>query len=121
MQLWPQMDWHRHVVQVGMLGTCLIFAFSVARPNPFSFALSKLNDEQIAHCERAAFEAIGHSLKDFYGFLEEIAQQTKTDRRNFHKDFGAISSWLSIADHNSHRFAGLLNPLTDFAFAHYAK
>ncbi len=37
MQLWPQMDWHRHVVKVGMLGACLIVAFSVARPNPFSF------------------------------------------------------------------------------------
>lgn len=36
-QLWPQMMWHRHVVQIGMLGVCLILAFSIARPNPFSF------------------------------------------------------------------------------------
>lgn len=36
-QLWPQMMWHRQVVHIGMLGVCLIVAFSVGRPNPFSF------------------------------------------------------------------------------------
>ena len=36
-QLWPQMTWHRHVVHIGMLAVCLILAFSIARPNPFSF------------------------------------------------------------------------------------
>lgn len=36
-QLWPQTIWQRHVVQAGMLAVCLILAFSVARPNPFSF------------------------------------------------------------------------------------
>lgn len=36
-QLWPQMIWQRHVVHVGMLAVCLILAFSIARPNPFSF------------------------------------------------------------------------------------
>jgi uncharacterized membrane protein len=36
-QLWPQTIWQRHVVQAGMLAVCLIFAFSIARPNPFSF------------------------------------------------------------------------------------
>lgn len=36
-ELWPQMPWHRHIVHLGMLAVCLILAFSVARPNPFSF------------------------------------------------------------------------------------
>lgn len=36
-QLWPEMTWHRHVVQMGMLLVCLILAFGIARPNPFSF------------------------------------------------------------------------------------
>ncbi|MEE4189572.1 MAG: NnrU family protein, partial [Roseobacter sp.] len=36
-ELWPQMVWHRHVVHLGMLIVCLILAFSIARPNPFSF------------------------------------------------------------------------------------
>lgn len=35
--LWPQMPWQRHVVHLGMLIVCLILAFSIARPNPFSF------------------------------------------------------------------------------------
>ncbi|UOA27853.1 NnrU family protein [Pseudosulfitobacter sp. DSM 107133] len=35
--LWPQMVWQRHVVHLGMLGVCLILAFAIARPNPFSF------------------------------------------------------------------------------------
>ncbi|WP_417208938.1 NnrU family protein [Antarctobacter sp.] len=36
-QLWPQMEWQRHVVHIGMLAVCLILALSIARPNPFSF------------------------------------------------------------------------------------
>ncbi|KQI73697.1 NnrU family protein [Loktanella sp. 5RATIMAR09] len=36
-QLWPQMIWQRHVVHIGMLAACLILAFSIGRPNPFSF------------------------------------------------------------------------------------
>jgi uncharacterized membrane protein len=36
-ELWPQMGWQRHVVHLGMLAVCLILAFSIARPNPFSF------------------------------------------------------------------------------------
>ncbi|MEX3313953.1 NnrU family protein [Sulfitobacter sp. PS-8MA] len=36
-QLWPQMIWQRHLVQLGMLGVCLLIAFAIARPNPFSF------------------------------------------------------------------------------------
>ena len=35
--LWYQAGWHRHVAQAGMLTVCLILAFSIARPNPFSF------------------------------------------------------------------------------------
>ena len=35
--LWPQMLWQRHVVHLGMLVVCLILAFAIARPNPFSF------------------------------------------------------------------------------------
>lgn len=36
-ELWPQMVWQRHVVHLGMLAVCLILAFAIARPNPFSF------------------------------------------------------------------------------------
>ena len=36
-QLWPQMMWHRRVVHIGMLAVCLIVAFSVGRPSPYSF------------------------------------------------------------------------------------
>lgn len=36
-ELWPQAPWQRHVVHLGMLAVCLILAFSIARPNPFSF------------------------------------------------------------------------------------
>ena len=35
--LWGQWPWQVHVVQAGMLAVCLLLAFSVARPNPFSF------------------------------------------------------------------------------------
>ncbi|MGR3315339.1 NnrU family protein [Roseovarius indicus] len=37
LQLWPQMEWHRHAAHLGMLAVCLILALAVARPNPFSF------------------------------------------------------------------------------------
>ncbi|MEM8538668.1 MAG: NnrU family protein [Pseudomonadota bacterium] len=37
LQLWPQAGWQRPVVHMGMLLVCLIVAFSIARPNPFSF------------------------------------------------------------------------------------
>lgn len=36
-QLWESAPWHRSVVQICMFGVCLILAFSLARPNPFSF------------------------------------------------------------------------------------
>ncbi|MHA3915889.1 NnrU family protein [Halovulum sp. GXIMD14793] len=36
-ELWPQLAWHRHVAHAGMLVVCLILAFSIGRPNPFSF------------------------------------------------------------------------------------
>lgn len=36
-QLWPQYPWHRHAVHLGMLSVCLILAFAIGRPNPFSF------------------------------------------------------------------------------------
>lgn len=36
-QLWPQMEWHRHAAHLGMLAVCLILALGIARPNPFSF------------------------------------------------------------------------------------
>lgn len=36
-ELWPQSGWHRHAAHAGMLAVCLILAFSIARPNPFSF------------------------------------------------------------------------------------
>ena len=37
LQLWPQMSWQRHVTHLGMLSVCLLLAFSLGRPNPFSF------------------------------------------------------------------------------------
>jgi uncharacterized membrane protein len=36
-QLWPQMEWHRHVAHLGMLAVCLILGLGIARPNPMSF------------------------------------------------------------------------------------
>jgi uncharacterized membrane protein len=36
-QLWPQMEWHRHAAHMGMLAVCVILALSIGRPNPFSF------------------------------------------------------------------------------------
>lgn len=36
-ELWPQLGWHRHAAHAGMLAVCLILAFSIGRPNPFSF------------------------------------------------------------------------------------
>lgn len=35
--LWYQVGWHRHVAHLGMLAVSLILAFSIARPNLFSF------------------------------------------------------------------------------------
>lgn len=35
--LWPQAIWQHHVVLAGMFGVCLILAFSLGAPNPFSF------------------------------------------------------------------------------------
>lgn len=35
--LWPQTVWHRYVVFLGMFLVCLIIAFAIGRPNPFSF------------------------------------------------------------------------------------
>jgi uncharacterized membrane protein len=37
LELWAQMPWQRHAVQVGMLGACVILALSIGRPNPLSF------------------------------------------------------------------------------------
>ena len=42
-QLWPQMEWHRHAAHLGMLAVCLLLALSVARPNPFSFGGARNN------------------------------------------------------------------------------
>ena len=36
-ELWPQLGWHRHFVHAGMLAVCLVIAFLIGRPNPFSF------------------------------------------------------------------------------------
>ncbi|MEQ9257492.1 MAG: NnrU family protein [Roseovarius sp.] len=36
-QLWPQMEWHRHAAHMGMLVVCVVLALSIGRPNPFSF------------------------------------------------------------------------------------
>jgi uncharacterized membrane protein len=36
-ELWPQMGWHRHATHAGMFAVCLVLAFSIGRPNPFSF------------------------------------------------------------------------------------
>lgn len=36
-ELWSQAHWQRYVVLVGMFFVCLIAAFAIGRPNPFSF------------------------------------------------------------------------------------
>lgn len=36
-ELWPQMPWQRHILHFNMLIVFQILAFSIARPNPFSF------------------------------------------------------------------------------------
>jgi uncharacterized membrane protein len=41
--LWPQTVWQRHVVLVGMFLVCLIAAFAIGRPNPFSFGGARNN------------------------------------------------------------------------------
>ncbi|MCX7560186.1 NnrU family protein [Sulfitobacter sp. F26204] len=35
--LWPQAPWQHHVVLTGMFVVCLILAFGLGQPNPFSF------------------------------------------------------------------------------------
>lgn len=35
--LWDQAPWQRYMIFVGMLLVCLLFALTIARPNPFSF------------------------------------------------------------------------------------
>lgn len=35
--LWDQAPWQRYTIFVGMLLVCLLFALTIARPNPFSF------------------------------------------------------------------------------------
>ena len=37
LELWPQMPWHRAVVQSGMFVVCILAANSIGRPNPLSF------------------------------------------------------------------------------------
>ena len=36
-ELWPQTPALRHAAQHGMLAACLVIAFTIGRPNPFSF------------------------------------------------------------------------------------
>ncbi len=36
-EIWPLLGWHRHVTHAGMLAISLLLAFSIGRPNPFSF------------------------------------------------------------------------------------
>ncbi|WBU58745.1 NnrU family protein [Paracoccus sediminicola] len=36
-ELWPRLPWQTHVPLIAMALACLIAAFAVARPNPFSF------------------------------------------------------------------------------------
>jgi uncharacterized membrane protein len=40
-ELWPQAVWQRYMVLFGMLLVCLIAAFAIGRPNPFSFGGAK--------------------------------------------------------------------------------
>ncbi|MCZ7676065.1 MAG: NnrU family protein [Roseovarius sp.] len=37
LMIWPQAPWQIHMVQAGMFAVCLIAAFGLGRPNPFSF------------------------------------------------------------------------------------
>jgi uncharacterized membrane protein len=48
-ELWPQMNWQRHVVHIGMLAVCLILAFTIATPSPFSFGGTKSEEFDPQH------------------------------------------------------------------------
>ncbi|WP_299723431.1 NnrU family protein [uncultured Tateyamaria sp.] len=48
-ELWAQMPWHRHAVHLGMFGACLILAFSLGRPNRFSFGGARNQSFDPAH------------------------------------------------------------------------
>ncbi|MDF3416631.1 NnrU family protein [Sulfitobacter sp. M57] len=48
-QLWSQLQWHRHVTHLGMLVVCLILALTIARPNPFSFGGTQNDAYDPAH------------------------------------------------------------------------
>lgn len=48
-QLWPQAIWQHHIVIVGMFVVCVILAFSLESPNPFSFGGAR-NDRFDSSC-----------------------------------------------------------------------
>lgn len=48
LQLWPQLPWQRQTAHLGMLAVCLILAFAIGRPNPFSFGGAR-NDAYDTH------------------------------------------------------------------------
>lgn len=47
--LWPQAPWQHLVVIAGMLVVCFILAFSIGRPNPFSFGGARNRQFDPAH------------------------------------------------------------------------
>lgn len=48
-QLWSQAPWQNYVVIAGMFVVCMILAFAIGRPNPFSFGGARNDNFDPAH------------------------------------------------------------------------
>lgn len=81
--------------------------------------LSCLDEVGLSTSEQVGFNTLGATLHDLNSGLDVIAGESKTGGRNFHKDFGAVTDWLSRVDHCDPRFATVLDALAAFAFARY--
>ncbi len=78
-----------------------------------------LTEEQLSQACGVGLQAAGSHIDDLCSTLELIAKRSTTSAKNFHKDFGALSCWLSRVDHSDARYEILLDCLSKFAFDHY--
>ena len=78
-----------------------------------------LTEEQLSQACGVGLQAAGLHIDDLCSKLELIAKRSTTSAKNFHKDFGALSCWLSRVDHSDSRYEILLDCLSKFAFDHY--
>lgn len=78
-----------------------------------------LTEAQLAQACGVGLQATGSHIDDLCSTLELIAKRSTTSAKNFHKDFGALSCWLSRVDHSDARYEILLDCLSKFAFDHY--